>query len=340
VSAAAIEAVRAFGQEIADRSARLGRRVAVDQAVLTERAAFLDLAEPGEWSANRSCRMVRALDGWIAVNLPRGSDLELVPAWIGCGLDDEPWPAILEAARVRPVEGLVEDAQRLGLAVTRVGSVAAGPARAPLRRMAAGVVRRNRRPRVLDLSSLWAGPLCGALLAEAGAEVVKMESLGRPDGARATPGFFARLNGSKASLVLDFARPQDLARLATEIEGADVVITSARPRAFAALGLEPSVVFAANPGLTWVAITGYGWTGAACNHVAFGDDAAAAGGLVRWTANGPEFVGDALADPLTGLAAAAGGLRALELGGGLLVDAALATTAAGVAAGARMEAAA
>ena len=336
----ATEAVRAFGQEIADRSARLGQRVAVDQAVLTERAAFFDLAEPGEWSANRSCRMVRTLDGWVAVNLPRDSDFELVPAWIGCGLGDAPWPAILEAARDRPAEALVEDAQRLGLAVTRVGSVAAGVTRAPLHRMAAGVVRKNRRPRVLDLSSLWAGPLCGALLADAGAEVVKVESRGRPDGARATRGFFARLNRRKASLVLDFGWPQDLARLAAEIERADVVITSARPRAFAALGLEPEVLFAANPGLTWVAITGYGWTGEARNRVGFGDDAAAAGGLVRWTADGPRFAGDALADPLTGLAAAAGALRALELGGGLLVDAALARTAAGVAASMRVEAAA
>jgi crotonobetainyl-CoA:carnitine CoA-transferase CaiB-like acyl-CoA transferase len=67
--------------------------------------------------------------------------------------------------------------------------------------------------------------------------------------------------------------------------------------------------------------------------VAFGDDAAAAGGLVRWTAAGePEFLGDALADPLTGLAAAAGALQALAEGGGVIVDAALARTAAGAAA--------
>lgn len=333
-------AVRAFAQEIAARSARLGRRVAVDEGVLSQRAAFFSLGVPAEWSANRSCRMVRALDGWIAVNLPRESDLELIPAWVGCVLEAEPWAAILQLAPTRLADALVEDAQRLGLAVARVGSVAAAGSAAPLRRMAAGAARARRRPRMLDLSSLWAGPLCGALLAEAGAEVVKVESLGRPDGARATPGFFSRLNGGKASLVLDFARREDLTRLAAEIVAADVVITSGRPRAFAALGLEPEVLFAANPGLTWVAITGYGWTGADRNRVGFGDDAAAAGGLVRWTADGPLFMGDALADPLTGLAATAGALHALELGGGLLVDAALARTAAGVAASARQEAAA
>jgi hypothetical protein len=338
VSAAA-EAVRAFGQEIAMRSARLGRRVAVDEGVLSERAAFFNLGEPGERSANGSCRMVRALDGWLAVNLPRESDLELIAAWLGCPLEAEPWAAIQQCSLARPADALVEDAQRLGLAVARVGSVAAtGPA-APLRRMAAGAARTGRRPRVLDLSSLWAGPLCGAFLAAAGAEVVKLESPGRPDGARATPGFFARLNGDKASLALDFTRPEDLARLRAEIEAADVLITSARPRAFSALGLEPEAVFAANPGLTWVAVTGYGWTGEDRNRVGFGDDAAAAGGLVRQTADGPHFMGDALADPLTGLAAAAGALHALELGGGLLVDAALARTAAGVAARVRQAAA-
>ena len=335
---AVAEAVRVFGREIAARSARLGRRVAIDDGVLSERAAFFSLGEPGERSANGSCRMVRALDGWIAVNLPRESDLELIPAWMGCALDAEPWAAILRPAAARPAEALVEDAQRLGLAVARVGSVAPAGLAAPLQRMAAGAARTGLRPRVIDLSSLWAGPLCGALLADAGAEVVKVESPGRPDGARATPGFFARLNGGKASLVLDFTCREGLARLAAEIETADVLITSARPRAFAALGLEPEVLFAANPGLTWVAVTGYGWTGEDRNRVGFGDDAAAAGGLVRWTADGPRFMGDALADPLTGLAAAAGALRALELGGGLLVDAALARTAAGVAANRRQEA--
>ena len=102
-----------------------------------------------------------------------------------------------------------------------------------------------------------------------------------------------------------------------------------RPRAFAGLGLSPDEVFKTNPALTWLAITGYGWSGEAAARVAFGDDAAAAGGLVRWTRNGaPGFLGDALADPVTGLAAAIGALSGLASGGGVLVDVSLACSAA------------
>jgi crotonobetainyl-CoA:carnitine CoA-transferase CaiB-like acyl-CoA transferase len=68
------------------------------------------------------------------------------------------------------------------------------------------------------------------------------------------------------------------------------------------------------------------------DRLAYGDDAAAAGGLVRWGPKGaPKFIGDALADPLTGFAAAAAGLEAMRQGGGFLVDAALARAAASAA---------
>ena len=187
--------------------------------------------------------------------------------------------------------------------------------------------------KVIDLSALWAGPMCGAILAAMGAQVTKVESVRRPDPTRtSTPDFFLRLNGAKHHLALDLGDPDGQARLRDAILGADVLITSARPRAFAGLGLDPAEIFAARPGLVWVAVTGHGWTGAAASRVAFGDDAAAAGGLVRWTADGePRFLGDALADPVTGLAAALGALRGLEAGGGVLVDVALARSAAGAA---------
>jgi crotonobetainyl-CoA:carnitine CoA-transferase CaiB-like acyl-CoA transferase len=194
---------------------------------------------------------------------------------------------------------------------------------------------------VVDLSALWAGPLCGAVLAAMGAEVTKVESASRPDPTRtSTPDFFRRLNGRKAELRLDFAAPGDRARLRDAIVAADIVLTSARPRAFAGLGLQPAEVFAANPSLVWVAITGYGWTGEAGQRVGFGDDTAAAGGLVRWTAKGePRFAGDALSDPVTGLAAALGALQGLAAGGGVLIDAAMAKAAAAAAAMARVAAA-
>ncbi|HEX7944889.1 MAG TPA: CoA transferase, partial [Phenylobacterium sp.] len=183
--------------------------------------------------------------------------------------------------------------------------------------------------RVVDLSALWAGPMCGAILAAAGCEVTKVESLARPDPTRAaTPDFHRRLNGAKAELALDFADPADRAALRETVLAADVVITGARPRAFAGLGFDPEEIV--DGGAVWVSITGYGWGRG--QRVAFGDDAAAAGGLVDWTVDEPRFLGDALADPVTGLAAAVGALEALYSGGAMFVDAGLAPCAAGAAA--------
>lgn len=320
--------------QICDLGEALGRRGALDLPTLTDRTGQLPLNEPGLESPNGACRLVQAADGWIAVNLAREDDVALAPAWLGCTPTDAPWPAVVEAAGARPWRELVSGARLLGLPVAGVGEVCAATLAAPL--LVAGRPATKPRPGlgVLDLSTLWAGPLCGAVLAALGASVTKVESVRRPDPGRvSTPEFFRRLNGAKANLALDFADPGDRARLKEMILAAEVVITSARPRAFDQLGLAPHSLFAARPDLTWVAISGYGWTGAAAERVAFGDDAAAAGGLVRWTASGePHFLGDALGDPLTGLSAAAGALQALEQGGGVIVDAALARTAAGAAA--------
>lgn len=326
------KAVATFSAEIARLSAEVGLRVIVDEGSVADRRPFLNLRPPGLWSPNRGCRMVRASDGWIAVNLPRESDLWSVPAWIGCAETADPWPAILRAARRRPWRDLVAGARLLGLPICGVGEVRAAGPDAALHRMGAGGGRLGGGSlKVIDLSAMWAGPLCGSVLAEAGMAVTKIESISRPDAARdASAAFFEQLNGAKTHAVADFA---DRAGLGEMIAGADVIITSARPRAFEQMGLPPEALFARNPRLVWVAISGYGWRGEGADRVAFGDDAAAAGGLVRLTPGGaPRFAGDALADPLTGLAAAAGALKAVRQGGGFLVDAALAVTAAGVAA--------
>jgi hypothetical protein len=322
-----------LAEQITELSHGLGRRLTLDFRRLTDRTGHLDLDPPGLTSPNRACRLVEAAGGWIAVNLARDDDAALVPAWLGCEVPEDPWPTIIAAAGARPWGDLVAAARLMGLPVAGVGEVSAKSLEAPL--VVAGVPGRTRGAAlsVVDLSVLWAGPLCGAVLADLGAGVTKVESLRRPDPSRAsTPRFYRRLNGAKADLKLDFANPGHLRHLREMILSADVVITSARPRAFEQMGLAPAALFAERPHLTWVAISGYGWTGEDADRVAFGDDAAAAGDLVSWTADGPRFLGDALGDPLTGLSAVAGALRALAQGGGMIVDAALARTSAGAAA--------
>jgi crotonobetainyl-CoA:carnitine CoA-transferase CaiB-like acyl-CoA transferase len=187
--------------------------------------------------------------------------------------------------------------------------------------------RPRHRPVVVDLSALWAGPLAGRLLAEWGAEVVKIEDPARRDGlAEGAPALYERLNAGKARVSLS------LDSVISMMEDADVVITSARPRVWEQLAIPPLRG-------TWVRISGYGSTGPWRNRVAFGDDAAVAGGLVEWdtptklgdgaaggpveSGHRPSFVGDAIADPLSGILAAAAALSGLERGGGQVFDVAM-----------------
>jgi len=178
----------------------------------------------------------------------------------------------------------------------------------------------------VDLSALWAGPLCTKLLGVAlGARVVKVEHLGRPDGARAgPPAFWRSLNGHKEERHIDFAAATGRAELAELLAHARVVVSAARPRALAQLGLDPAR-FAAR-GVVWVSITGYGLAGPHADWVAFGDDAAVAGG-VAVAAGGedaPVFAGDAVADPLSGLAAAVVAARLVRARRAGVVDVAMA----------------
>jgi hypothetical protein len=323
---AAGAAIARLAAQISDGSAALGRRVDVGAIGATDRAGELALAPAGGLvSPNGACRLFRGADGWMALNLARPEDAELTAAWLECDAG-EAWGLVAAHAPQWTCAHLVARAELLGLPAARLGEAA--PAIAPILPVPGAAPRATRqRLNVIDLSALWAGPLCGAVLAAAGAEVVRIESLRRPDPSRhTTPGLFRRLNGDKFELGLDLTDGHDRSRLLALVREADVVITSVRRRGLASLGLDPEALVREIPGLAWVAVSGYGWTGP--DRPAFGDDAAAAGGLVRWTAGEPRFAGDALADPITGLAAAASVLAALEVGGGAIVDAGMAPAAA------------
>ncbi len=313
----------------------LGAQLRLDASVYAERARDLGLSRRGGVSAGGAARMVRCRDGWAVVNLARPEDLDLFEAWIGAPAGDDPWRTLTEAAADIDTEALAADGRELGLPVAVVdGGPDEQSAARPEARQGAPLVRRwgpqgaARDPAhllVVDLSGLWAGPLCGRLFAQSGARVIKVESTARPDGARGgSPAFFERMNAGKACVSFDFTTERGRADLRGLLREADVVIEAARPRAMQQLGVDPDALARERPNLVWISLTAYGRTGPWSNAVGFGDDCAAAAGLiVRDEAGDPMFVGDALADPVAGLMAASAGFAVLAAGGGALVDVAL-----------------
>jgi len=121
--------------------------------------------------------------------------------------------------------------------------------------------------RVLDFSTLLPGPMATLLLAEAGAEVIKIERLGGEELRSYQPRFadtsvsFAVLNRGKRSIAIDLKGPDALAQLRPLLESADVLVEQFRPGVMDRLGLGYEVLSALNPGLVYCAITGYGQDG-------------------------------------------------------------------------------
>ena len=297
----------------------LGVRVDAVEA-LTGRAALLGLHRGGRISAGGATRLLPSADGWCALTLSRPDDLAAVPALVEADdLTAEPWPAVANWAVRRSSADIVDRAALLDIPVARLGETTPEPPRV----VAAGPRAESRSPAgllVADLTSMWAGPLCGQILVNAGAAVVKVESPHRPDGTRSGhPDFYDWINHGKLSYAVDFDR--DVQRLRALLGAADIVIEGSRPGALARRGLDPQAV-PGPPGRVWLRISGHGGDSV---RAAFGDDAAVAGGLV---AMGPAFCGDAIADPLTGLESALALMDSLSRGGGEVIEVAMSRVAA------------
>lgn len=334
-----VPALASIGEHLAEHAAALGGRLDVDPlAILGERAAIAGLRPGGQISCGGGTRLVATMDGWVAVTLARPDDVDAVPAWLELpGAPDDPWAAVAETVRDRRAADLEVRAALLGMPVAALPDALAAPrsstpldavGRTPVTAPAPAPLPLASL-RVVDLSALWAGPLCGSLLASAGADVVKVESTERPDGARRGPArFFDLLNAGKRSVALDLRSREGVAALRRLVAGADVVIESSRPRALEQLGVVAADVIARGQPRVWASITGHGRSGPGRDRVAFGDDAAVAGGLVCWAGRTPSFCADAVADPVAGLVAAAAVLEALASGGVWLLDIPLAGVAA------------
>jgi hypothetical protein len=279
--------------------------------LLGERAMLGGMSIPGRTSAGGGCHLFDAMDDCIAINLARPADVELLPALLETESFDANNPQPLaELIGHRNAESLVMRGRSMGLALACEHESLPSPT-TPCVELTPGCKSLGpgrKLPRVLDLSSLWAGPLAAHLLWLAGADVTKIESQTRPDAMRwGDPRFYALLNQGKASVALTLTDSADRQVLLSLIAAADIVIESARPRALLQLGIDAAQIVSATPGLVWLSITGHGAAGEAGGWVGFGDDCGVAGGLtaaLRAAGGRPGFVGDAIADPLTGMEAA------------------------------------
>ncbi len=281
--------------------------------LLAERAALTGLRRNGPWSPGGRFRLLRAADGWIGLSLARSSDVELIPALVEeSSARDDPW-ATLSAWALGVTAQAADD--RMALLGFPGGAV---PSPAP-RRPGVRLTKLGRRspranPLIVDLTSLWAGPLCARLLGLRGARVVHVESSTRPDvGRRVTPAFFYRLRAGHDHVTLDFRT--ELGTLRDLIAKADLVLEASRPRALQQLGVLAEEAVTA--GTSWLSITS---RGRQSNSVGFGDDVAASAGVV--VDDGDELlpVADALADPLAGVAAALAATDVLAGEDACLVD--------------------
>lgn len=122
--------------------------------------------------------------------------------------------------------------------------------------------------RILDFSTLLPGPMATLFLAEAGAEVIKVERPGQGEEMRSyeprwgeDSANFAMLNRGKKSLALDLKDPDQRARLIPLLKDADIVVEQFRPGVMARLGLGYEDITAINPEIIYCSITGYGQTG-------------------------------------------------------------------------------
>lgn len=271
-------------------------------ALLGMRVGALPLSRGGDRSANGSAQLLRAADGWIALNLPRRSDREMIPALLERPVGGDVWPALRTWVATRAAEEVVDRGALLGLPVSRVGESRRPewPWRlTPVETTAAATGTGASSVRVVNLGALWAAPLSAQILHRNGWAVTDVSTRGRPEAP--VPGMASVLHAGHDQLVLDLGNDHERGRLRGLLEQADVVIEASRPRALRQLGLDAETVMDGGRRQTWLRITGYGPNQ---ERAALGDDAAAAGGLVAWDEAGPMFAGDAIADPLTGLTAA------------------------------------
>lgn len=203
--------------------------------------------------------------------------------------------------------------------------------------------------RVLDLSRIMAGPWCGQVLADLGADVIKVERKGVGDDTRrwgppyltdtdgkqtAESGYYLSVNRGKRSVEIDLASAEGQEAVRALAAGSDILIENFKSGDLARYGLGYDELKTVNPRLIYCSITGFGATGPKARDVAYDFMIQAMGGLMSVTGapdevqgGGPQKVGVPIVDIMTGMYAAIGTLAALvrrgETGEGEFIDLAM-----------------
>lgn len=170
--------------------------------------------------------------------------------------------------------------------------------------------------RVLDLSRVMSGPFCTAMLADLGAEVIKIEMPGGGDDSRhfgpfvdGESAYFMLLNRGKKSMTLDLKSDSGREILRAMVKSSDVVIENFRPGVAKRLGLEYETLKQHNPGLIYASISGFGQEGPLADRPAYDLIVQAMSGLMNVTGQRdgpPTAVGESVIDVCTGMFAAWG----------------------------------
>jgi formyl-CoA transferase len=184
--------------------------------------------------------------------------------------------------------------------------------------------------KVLDLSRVLAGPWCTQLLADHGAEVIKIERPGtgddtrhwgppwHGDGDERVAAYFLSCNRGKKSAAIDFARPEGAELVRKLAAQADVLVENFKVGGLAKFGLDAATLRAVNPGLVYASITGFGQDGPYADRAGYDFIIQGMGGMMSITGlpdgepgGGPMRAGVAVADLLTGMYASVAILAAL-----------------------------
>jgi crotonobetainyl-CoA:carnitine CoA-transferase CaiB-like acyl-CoA transferase len=200
--------------------------------------------------------------------------------------------------------------------------------------------------KVLELARILAGPWAGQLLADLGAEVIKVERAGIGDDTRqwgppfaadGAAAYFHACNRGKSSVAADFDSAEDLGRIRALAAEADVVIENFRVGGLTRFGLDYAAVRPANPGVVYCSITGFGQTGPYADRAGYDFIIQGMGGIMSLTGEPdgpPQKAGVAYADIFTGVYSAVAILAALRerdrTGQGAHIDMALLDTQVGV----------